>query len=138
MIAMVEGAGKSLRILYIEDNDQNYYLVHFILGAKGHEVRRARDGMEGISLATAVKPDLILLDIQLPVMDGYAIARELQKKPELAKTPIIALTSYAMAGDREKALAAGCTGYIEKPINPKTFMLQIEQYLQPSTQGENK
>jgi two-component system, cell cycle response regulator DivK len=124
-------------ILYIEDNDQNFYLVNFILGAKGYEVIRARDGREGIDLAVTIKPRLILLDIQLPGMDGYATARELRTHPGLATTPIIALTSYAMAGDREKALAAGCTGYIEKPINPKTFTEQIEHYLIPAKPGDN-
>jgi two-component system, cell cycle response regulator DivK len=118
------------RILYIEDNDQNYYLVSFIMQAKGYEITRASDGMEGVDLAISIRPDIILLDIQLPVMDGYATARKLRTLAELATTPIIALTSYAMAGDREKALAAGCTGYIEKPINPKTFCDQIEQYLE--------
>ncbi|MEN6444090.1 MAG: response regulator [Methanoregula sp.] len=124
------------KILYIEDNDQNFYLVSFILGAKGYEVIRARDGQEGIDLAAATLPRIILLDIQLPVMDGYATAREIRTRPELAATPIVALTSYAMAGDREKALAAGCTGYIEKPINPKTFTGQIEHYLSPETTGD--
>jgi two-component system, cell cycle response regulator DivK len=124
------------RILYIEDNDQNFYLVSFILSAKGYEVIRARDGREGIDLATAQNPRLILLDIQLPVMDGYQTARELRKIPVLKETPIIALTSYAMAGDREKALAAGCTGYIEKPINPKTFIGQVEPYVLPEKGGE--
>jgi two-component system, cell cycle response regulator DivK len=126
------------RILYIEDNDQNFYLVNFILSAKGHEVIRARDGREGIDLATRENPRLILLDIQLPIMDGYVTARELRKNPRLAETPIIALTSYAMAGDREKALAAGCTGYIEKPINPRTFTGQIDPYLAPDAPGENR
>jgi len=124
------------KILYIEDNDQNFYLVNFILSAKGYEVFRARDGREGVNLANTVQATLILLDIQLPVMDGYDTARELRKNPEVAGTPIVALTSYAMTGDKEKALAAGCTGYIEKPINPKTFTEQIEQYLLPLTHGE--
>lgn len=116
-------------ILYIEDNDQNFYLVNFILSAKGYEIVRARDGREGVDIASSINPQLILLDIQLPIMDGYATARELRKNPSLAVTPIIALTSYAMAGDREKALGAGCTGYIEKPINPKTFVEEIEHFL---------
>lgn len=119
------------KILYIEDNDQNFYLVSFILGAHGFEVIRARDGREGIDTAIAADPLLILLDIQLPVMDGYATARELRRVPALAAKPIVALTSYAMAGDREKALSAGCTGYIEKPINPKLFTQQIERFLSP-------
>jgi CheY-like chemotaxis protein len=119
----------TIKILYIEDNDQNFYLVNYILSAKGYAVERARDGREGIDLATKGRPGLILLDIQLPIMDGYETARELRKIPGVSNTPIVALTSYAMTGDREKALAAGCTGYIEKPINPKTFTEQIEQYL---------
>lgn len=117
------------KILYIEDNDQNFYLVHFILTAKGYEVTRARDGREGIALASSLRPDLILLDIQLPGMDGYDTARELRKDPSNERTPIVALTSYAMTGDKEKALEAGCTGYIEKPINPTLFTGQVVQYL---------
>ncbi len=117
------------KILYIEDNEQNLYLVRFLLEKNGYEVFSAMDGQEGIGTATTVKPDLILLDIQLPLMDGYAVARILRTNPELAETPIVAVTSYAMAGDRDKALAAGCNGYIEKPINPDTFMQQIELHL---------
>ncbi len=117
------------RILYIEDNEQNLYLVTFILEKNGYEVSAARDGQEGIDSAAAVQPDLILLDIQLPRMDGYSVARQLRANPDLATIPIVAVTSYAMAGDRDKALAAGCNGYIEKPINPDTFMQQVEQHL---------
>ncbi|MFA5267454.1 MAG: response regulator [Methanoregula sp.] len=119
----------TIKILYIEDNDQNFYLVSFIMSAKGYTVIRGHDGREGIDCATRENPELILLDIQLPVMDGYETARELRKIPNVSTVPIVALTSYAMAGDREKALAAGCTGYIEKPINPKTFTEQIQQFL---------
>jgi len=82
-----------------------------------------------VATAERVKPDLILLDIQLPVMDGYAVARTLRTRPGLDEVPIVAVTSYAMAGDREKTIAAGCTGYIEKPINPDTFLAQVEQQL---------
>lgn len=117
------------KILYIEDNEQNLYLVTFILEKHGYEVCAARDGQEGIDSAARERPDLILLDIQLPRMDGYAVARQLRTNPDLAEIPIVAVTSYAMAGDREKALAAGCGGYIEKPINPDTFMQQVEQHL---------
>jgi len=127
----------TVRVLYIEDNDQNFYLVNFIFSKKGWTVTRANNGRDGIDLAGKEVPDVILLDIQLPVMDGYATARELRKLPGLSATPIIAVTSYAMAGDREKALAAGCTGYIEKPINPKTFTDQVSHYLTPEgTRGE--
>jgi CheY-like chemotaxis protein len=117
------------KILYIEDNEQNLYLVTFILEKHGYEVCAATDGQEGIDLAARILPDLILLDIQLPRMDGYAVARHLRTNPELATVPIVAVTSYAMAGDREKALGAGCSGYIEKPINPDTFIQQVEQNL---------
>lgn len=117
------------KFLYIEDNEQNFYLVSFILTARGHQVTWARDGRAGIEAALQERPDLILLDIQLPVMDGYAVAQALQGKPELEATPVIALTSYAMAGDRAKAIQAGCTGYLEKPINPATFAEQIEKHL---------
>ncbi len=117
------------KILYIEDNEQNLYLVRFLLEKYGYEVCAAMDGQEGIDCAAAARPDLILLDIQLPLMDGYTVARKLRANSDLAEIPIVALTSYAMAGDRDKALAAGCNGYIEKPINPDIFMQQIEQYL---------
>jgi CheY-like chemotaxis protein len=103
--------------------------VTFILEKHGYDVSTATDGQEGIELAARVKPDLILLDIQLPRMDGYAVARHLRANPDLANIPIVAVTSYAMAGDRDKALSAGCSGYIEKPINPDTFVQQVEQHL---------
>ena len=116
-------------VLVIEDNEQNLYLVTFILESHGYGVRAARDGASGIEMAAADIPDIILLDIQLPLMDGYAVARRLRSNPHLSQVPIIAVTSYAMAGDREKAIEAGCDGYIEKPINPDIFMTQVEAYL---------
>lgn len=122
-------------ILMIEDNEQNRYLTTFILEQHGYEVVQAEDGREGIEMAAQVDPALILLDIQLPVMDGYSVARALRTNPALDTVPIVAVTSYAMVGDRERILAAGCTGYIEKPINPITFMTEVEQYL-PSASDE--
>lgn len=116
-------------VLVIEDNEQNLYLVSFILQKHDYEVHQARDGRTGIALADELQPDLILLDIQLPGMDGYAVAQVLRDNPKLKDVPVIAVTSYAMVGDREQALAAGCTGYIEKPINPDTFLDQVESYL---------
>jgi CheY-like chemotaxis protein len=116
-------------ILYIEDNEQNLYLITFLLKAKGYTVFQARDGLEGVEMAARHKPDLILLDIQLPGMDGYTVARNLRQRPEISRTPILAITSYAMTGDREKALEAGCSGYIEKPIDPDTFVAQVEKHL---------
>lgn len=119
----------SRKILYIEDNEQNLYLVTFLLEKNGYQVCSATDGPQGIAMAAAERPDLILLDIQLPGMDGYTVARNLRSNVDLSVTPIVAVTSYAMSGDREKALASGCTGYIEKPINPDTFIQQVEQHL---------
>lgn len=102
--------------LLIEDNEQNRYrVVH------------AANGPAGIALAQTLVPDHILLDIQLPMMDGYAVARSLRAISALDRTPIIAVTSYAMVGDREKSLAAGCSGYIEKPIDPETFVSEVER-----------
>jgi len=122
-------------ILVIEDNERNLYLVTFILEKCGYQVVQARDGQTGIRLAREINPDLILLDIQLPVMDGYAVAREITKDGGLCGIPIVAVTSYAMVGDRERVLAAGCMGYIEKPINPVTFVAEIEQYLLAGKKG---
>ncbi|OIR05174.1 polar-differentiation response regulator DivK [mine drainage metagenome] len=116
-------------ILLIEDNEQNRYLATFMLEQSGYRVVQADDGIRGIQEAERLGPDLILLDIQLPKMDGYAVAQALRAIPLLRATPIIAVTSYAMVGDREKSLAAGCNGYIEKPINPDTFVDEISRFL---------
>jgi len=116
-------------ILVIEDNEQNLYLVTFLLEQNGFTVVQERNGPDGISRAGKMQPDLILLDIQLPLMDGYAVARALRKITHLDNVPIIAVTSYAMVGDKEHAIEAGCTGYIEKPINPSTFVAEISRYL---------
>lgn len=117
------------KILIIEDNEQNLYLESFILQKNGHEVVQATNGETGIALAAQTRPALILLDIQLPGMDGYSVAKELRKNSDLASIPIIAVTSYAMPGDRDRVLEAGCTDYIEKPINPDTFHAEIARYL---------
>lgn len=123
----------SHKVLVIEDNAQNLYLIHFLLESNGYTVIEAENGIIGIQKATEEKPDIILLDIQLPEMDGYEIARILRSTPEVDKIPIIAVTSYAMAGDKERILAAGATDYIEKPINPATFVDQIKVHFK--TQG---
>jgi len=119
------------KILVIEDNEQNIYLVTYILEAHGYQVFQARDGQAGINMAAQLNPDLILLDIQLPGLDGYGVARQLRQNRNLDHIPIVAVTSYAMVGDRERILTAGCVGYLEKPINPDTFITEIEQYLPP-------
>ncbi len=117
------------KVLVIEDNEQNLYLMTFLLKHHGYEVIQARDGLSGIEIAKQTNPDLILLDIQLPQMDGYAVARRFRSEPAFADVPIVAVTSYAMVGDREKCLEAGCTGYIEKPIDPDKFVPEMEKYL---------
>jgi len=117
----------SPRVLLIEDNEQNRYLVTFLLERHGYQVTHAPDGPHGVALARLAPPDVILLDIQLPTMDGYAVARALRSSAGLRETPIIAVTSYALEGDRERALSAGCSGYLEKPIDPETFVAEVER-----------
>lgn len=117
-----------LKVLIIEDNVQNMYMLSYLLRSRHYEVLQAYNGRDGITLASEKKPDVILLDIQLPEINGYQVAQELRRKPELDPVPIIAVTSHAMAGDREKALGAGANGYIEKPIDPDNFINRMESY----------
>lgn len=116
-------------VLIIEDNEQNMYLFTYLLEKNGYETFQAENGLTGIELAKQHLPDLILLDIQLPDMNGYQIAQELKSTQATREIPVIAVTSYAMVGDKERTIEAGCTGYIEKPINPDTFMSEIERFL---------
>jgi two-component system, cell cycle response regulator DivK len=125
-------------VLVIEDNENNLYLMRFLLEKSGFLVHDARSGQEGLEVASRIGPDIILLDIQLPGMDGYAVATALRKLDGLIHTPIVAVTSYAMVGDREKALGAGATDYIEKPIDPATFVAQVTTHLRlPRGMGES-
>ena len=117
------------RVLAIEDNETNLYLIRFMLEKSGYEVIEAREGATGVELAAKEKPDLIIMDIQLPDINGLEATKRIRASEADGNIPIIALTSFAMVGDRERALAAGCTGYIEKPINPETFIAEIEKYL---------
>lgn len=123
-------------LLIIEDNPQNFYLMSFLLGKNGYDIIGSDNGPGGICLALSSSPSAILLDIQLPGMDGYQVASELKKHRELSGIPIIAVTSYAMTGDRERILAAGADGYIEKPINPDTFAEEIARYIQQGSVAE--
>ncbi len=117
------------RILVVEDNEKNMYLIGFILRNNGYEVIEARTGEEGVELVLKEKPDLVLMDIQLPGIDGLETTKRIRESEADGGLPIVALTSFAMTGDRERALAAGCTGYLEKPINPETFITSLEKYL---------
>lgn len=119
----------STRILVVEDDAQNSYLIGFILEKSGYEVSTAVDGEQAVASVEAAKPDLILMDMLLPKMNGYEATRAIKANADAADIPIIALTAYSMKGDREKILEAGCDGYISKPIDPETFVSQMEEFL---------
>lgn len=119
------------KVMVIEDNKQNMYMMAYLLECYNYKVIQSFSGIDGIKKAREEKPDIILLDIQLPEMDGYNITREIKKNEELKNIPIIAVTAYAMMGDKEKAIDAGAIGYIEKPIDPDTFVSQMEAFLPP-------
>lgn len=117
------------KILVVEDNAKNMYLICFIIERMGHMAVRAETGEEGVHLALREMPDLILMDIQLPGIDGQEATRRIRSSDAGRDIPIVAITSFAMTGDRERLLEAGCTGYIEKPINPETIMKDISYFL---------
>ena len=117
------------RILVVEDNPANLELVHYLLEKAGHTVLTAEDGGQGLEIARRERPDLVLSDLQMPVLDGYELLARLRADPLLHTVPVIALTAYSMAGDRHKVLLAGFNGYLPKPIFPETFVAQIEAWL---------
>jgi two-component system, cell cycle response regulator len=119
----------SARILVIEDNPANLELMNYLLAAFGHTVLTADDGRKGVEAARREHPDLIVCDVQLPDMDGHEVARWLKSAPDLRAIPLVAVTALAMVGDRDKVLASGFDGYLAKPINPETFVSQVETYL---------
>jgi len=121
------------KILYIEDNPENRLLVRRILEAEGYTVTEAVDGYSGLEAARASVPDLILLDINLPEIDGYELVGQLRRLPGLDSVPIVALTANVMKGDRERTLAAGCNGYIQKPIDVDTLPVQVASFLKKRT-----
>jgi CheY-like chemotaxis protein len=117
------------RVLVVEDNPQNLELMCFLLQASGHETLVARNGQQGLDVAAASLPDLILCDIQMPVLDGFGVVERLRLDPRLRGIPCVAVTALAMPLDRERALAAGFDGYLSKPIEPRTFVALIEGFL---------
>lgn len=116
--------------LIIEDDDNNMELISFILESNGYQFIKAETGQKGVDLAIEKLPDFILLDIQLPDINGLEVLKQIRASKADGHIPIIAMTSYALSGDREKLLAAGCNGYIEKPIDPENVMKQIQQVLE--------
>jgi len=118
-----------MKILIIEDNEKNLKLFRALLTSQGYDTIEARDGKEGVRLAKEQKPDLILMDIQMPVMDGVTATRLLKENPETKDIPVIALTSYAMKGDRESFLSEGFVEYIAKPIKVNEFLEVVRRYL---------
>lgn len=116
-------------ILVVDDNEDSRELVKKILKKQGYEIIEAIDGEEAIAKAIAYRPDLILMDISIPKIDGYEVTRRLKARVDFKDTPIIAFTAHAMRGDQERALQAGCNGYISKPINVRDFPDQIKIYL---------
>ena len=119
----------SARILVAEDNASNRYLATYLLKNAGFTVLTAQNGSDAVRLALAEHPDLVLMDIQMPEMDGYEATRTMRADPRLAAIPIVAVTAYAMTSDRAKALDMGFVGYIEKPIRPLTFVAEVSKYL---------
>lgn len=116
-------------ILIIEDNEQNMYMLSYLLEKSNYKILKAFNGVDGLRLAHENNPEIILIDIQLPDMDGYEICNKLRHNGLPKNTTIIAVTSYAMGGDKEKAIEAGADGYLEKPINPDTFVIQMESII---------
>jgi two-component system, cell cycle response regulator len=120
----------SAHILVIEDNTANMELVRYVLGAFGYKVSEAFDGESGLEQARRDRPDLIVCDLQLPGIDGFEVARRLKADTSFKRVPLVAVTAYAMVGDRERVLASGFDGYITKPLDPQIFVPQIAAYLQ--------
>ena len=116
-------------ILVVEDQEDNRQIVRDLLTANDYEMTEAENGEEALAAVAKDRPDLILMDIQLPVMDGYEVTRRIKADPSLSSIPVIAVTSYALSGDEEKARAAGCDDFVPKPFSPRQLLAKIRQYL---------
>jgi two-component system cell cycle response regulator DivK len=116
-------------ILVIEDQEDNRRIMRDLLTSKGYEVVEAVNGLEGVKTAESRRPDLILMDIQLPGIDGYEATRRIKANPEIRKIPIIVVTSYALSGDDVKAFEAGCDAYVAKPFSPRVLLAKIQEYV---------
>lgn len=122
------------RVLIVEDNENNMELISFILEVNGDETLKAINGLEGVERALHERPDYIILDIQLPDIDGLEVLKRIRASEEGKNIPVIAMTSYAMSGDKERMIKAGCNGYIEKPIDPERVIHQIREVLEKKEQ----
>jgi two-component system cell cycle response regulator DivK len=119
----------SKRILVVEDQEDNRRIVRDLLTSTDYEVIEAEDGAQALAAVAKQRPDLILMDIQLPIMDGYEATRRIKADPSLSSIPVIAVTSYALSGDEEKAREAGCNDFVPKPYSPRQLLTKIRQYL---------
>ena len=119
------------RILVIEDNAANLELVRYLLDYNGYTVLAARDGAQGVALARQEHPDLIVCDLQMPVLDGYEVLAQLRRDPDTAGAVVVAVTAFSMPNDRHKVMTAGFDGYLSKPIEPENFVAEIESFLPP-------
>jgi two-component system cell cycle response regulator DivK len=117
------------RILIVEDQEDNRQILRDLLTGAGYEVIEAVTGSEGVTVAATAKPDLILMDIQLPEIDGYEAIRRIKANPDCKAIPIVAVTSYALSGDEEKARQAGCDGYVTKPFSPRALLAKVREYV---------
>lgn len=126
------------RVLIIEDNPANLELAKYLLDAHGYPTLVAADGEAGFRMFRDERPDVVLCDLQLPLLDGYEVLSRIREHPELGDTIVIAVTAFSMAGDRTKAFAAGFDGYIPKPIDPTTFVGQIEEFLRPELRAARR
>jgi two-component system cell cycle response regulator DivK len=125
----------SKRILVVEDHEENRRILRILLASAGFEMIEAVTGEEGVAAAERERPDLILMDIQLPGLDGYEATRRIKANPALRPIPIIVVTSYALSGDDVKAFEAGCDAYVTKPFVPRQLLAKVRQYLAPPTEG---
>jgi two-component system cell cycle response regulator DivK len=120
------------RILVVEDHEDNRRILRDLLTSVGFQLIEAETGPDGVKMAKAHQPDLILMDLQLPGIDGYEAARQIKAEPRLSSVPIIAVTSYALSGDEQRAYAAGCSAYISKPYSPRQLLARIREHLPAS------
>jgi two-component system cell cycle response regulator DivK len=117
------------RVLVVEDHEDNRQILRDLLGSAGFEIIEAENGEEAVALAETSRPDVILMDIQLPVLDGYEATRRIKANPSLRSIPVVIVTSYALSGDEEKARLAGCDDYVSKPFSPRDLLAKIRRYV---------